>query len=114
MGAVILATTAARTVWPLKNREELMTPKLIELGSDGRAAQEIHLLSDEFLIGRGADCNLRLHDVDVSRHHCLIRRRQGETTLVDLGSSNGTFVNGHRVVSQVELHPSDEIRLGAT
>jgi pSer/pThr/pTyr-binding forkhead associated (FHA) protein len=92
--------------------EDLMTPRLIEPGSDGKVAREIQLLSDEFLMGRGTDCDLRLHDVGVSRHHCLIRRRAQESTLVDLGSSNGTFVNGSRVVSQVALQPGDEIRLG--
>jgi pSer/pThr/pTyr-binding forkhead associated (FHA) protein len=66
----------------------------------------------EFLIGRGADCDLRLPVSAISRHHCLIRLHGAEATLVDLGSSNGTFVNGKRVRSQAPLHSGDEIRLG--
>ncbi len=89
-----------------------MTPKLIEPAVGVERLREIPMQVDEFLIGRGADCDLRLAEYDVSRHHCLIRLRGGEATLVDLGSSNGTFVNGLRVLSQAPLHSGDEITLG--
>ena len=42
----------------------------------------------------------------------MIRMRGGEITLMDLGSSNGTFVNGSRVISQTALKSGDEITLG--
>lgn len=67
---------------------------------------------DEFLIGRGADCDLRLRVANVSRHHCLIRLSPQEVILVDLGSSNGTFNNEQRVRSQATLDHGDEIRIG--
>lgn len=89
-----------------------MTPKLIEPGSAGQQAREIPIHGDEFLLGRGSDCDLRLRDINISRHHCLIRVRPGELTLVDLGSSNGSYVNGTRVVSQADLKAGDEIRIG--
>jgi pSer/pThr/pTyr-binding forkhead associated (FHA) protein len=89
-----------------------MTPKLIERGVGGGRTREIPMPGEEFLIGRGADCDLRLGEHDVSRHHCLIRLRDQEATLVDLGSSNGTYVNGERVLSQTSLRSGDEITLG--
>ena len=89
-----------------------MSPKLIEPGSDTQRKRETLIAKEEFLIGRGADCDLRVHEDDISRHHCLIHLRSNEAILSDLGSSNGTFVNGQRVLSQVTLKSGDEILLG--
>jgi pSer/pThr/pTyr-binding forkhead associated (FHA) protein len=86
--------------------------KLLEIGAADGRLREIPLMGDEFLIGRGEDCDLPLHDPEVSRHHCLIRIRHQEVAISDLGSSNGTFVNGHRLVSQVKLATGDEIVIG--
>ena len=89
-----------------------MKQKLLEVGAvDGRV-REILLSGDEFLVGRGEDCDLCLRDPEVSRHHCLIRVRGRETAISDLGSSNGTFINGHRLLSQAKLNTGDEIVLG--
>jgi pSer/pThr/pTyr-binding forkhead associated (FHA) protein len=89
-----------------------MSPKLIEPGSGTERTREIAIGNEEFLIGRGTDCDLRLREEDISRHHCLIHVRQKEMTLSDLGSSNGTFVNGQPVHSQARLKSGDEIQLG--
>lgn len=89
-----------------------MTPKLIEPGTSGSKSRDIAIHQEEFLIGRGADCDLRLKATAVSRHHCLLRFRGAEASISDLGSSNGTFVNGQRVRSQTTLHSGDEIRVG--
>jgi pSer/pThr/pTyr-binding forkhead associated (FHA) protein len=90
-----------------------MNPKLIEPGAGPEQTREIPISQDEFLIGRGADCDLRLRLSAISRHHCLIRTQGGELTLLDLGSSNGTYVNGQRVRSSAVLRSGDEIRLDA-
>jgi pSer/pThr/pTyr-binding forkhead associated (FHA) protein len=90
-----------------------MRVRLIERGSTPEQTREVHVNQAEFLIGRGADCDLRLRDHEISRHHCTIRVSAGEATLVDLGSSNGTYLNGQRVLSQAALHGGDELRLGA-
>jgi pSer/pThr/pTyr-binding forkhead associated (FHA) protein len=89
-----------------------MTPKLIEPAVGLGRTREVSIAKEEFLVGRGPDCDLRVNDEDISRHHCLIRVRSQEATLSDLGSSNGTFVNGKRVLSQVVLTSGDEIRVG--
>jgi pSer/pThr/pTyr-binding forkhead associated (FHA) protein len=87
-----------------------MKAKLIDLC--GGHAREILVNTEDFLLGRGEDCDLALHDAEVSRHHCTIRIRGGEATVSDLGSSNGTFVNGTRIVSQAIVRTGDELKLG--
>jgi pSer/pThr/pTyr-binding forkhead associated (FHA) protein len=89
-----------------------MTARLIEIGVQGNRTKEFLLGGEEFMLGRGRDCDLRLRDASISRHHCMIRMRRHEATLVDLGSSNGTYVNGNRVISQAALKSGDEITLG--
>lgn len=90
-----------------------MALRLLEPGKEGERLREFPISGDEFLLGRGNDCDLCLYDTTASRHHCLIRVRGDEVTLVDLGSSNGTFLNGTRVLSQTILQTGDEIRVGA-
>jgi pSer/pThr/pTyr-binding forkhead associated (FHA) protein len=85
--------------------------KLIE--SEAAERREIAITKEEFLIGRGSDCDLRLGSSAVSRHHCLVRVRGQEATVTDLGSSNGTFLNGKRVRSSSPLRSGDELRLGS-
>jgi pSer/pThr/pTyr-binding forkhead associated (FHA) protein len=89
-----------------------MLAKLLDRGAAAGERREIAITKEEFLIGRGGDCDLRLRVSAISRHHCLLRIRGGEATLTDLGSANGTFVNGQRVRSQVALRHGDDIGLG--
>lgn len=62
-------------------------------------------------IGRAADCGLVLKDSRVSRRHARLTARDGVLVLTDLGSTNGTRVNGHRV-SEVVLGAGDRITIG--
>jgi len=64
-------------------------------------------------IGRGPDCDLVLADARVSRLHARIAPRGGRLVLADLGSTNGTAVNG-APVREIVLGPGDRIVLGAT
>jgi pSer/pThr/pTyr-binding forkhead associated (FHA) protein len=89
-----------------------MLAKLLEHGEGAEQRREIAIVKEEFLLGRGDDCDLRLTGKSVSRHHCMIRFRGGEATLGDLGSANGTFVNGQRVRSQVTLQDGDSLGVG--
>ena len=91
-----------------------MKQKLLEVGAADGRVREIPITGDEFLIGRGEDCDLCVHDPEISRHHCLIRERGNETFASDLGSSNGTYINGHRLLSQVKLNTGDEIIIGGS
>jgi Protein of unknown function (DUF3662)/FHA domain len=72
---------------------------------------ELHVGSN--VIGRGQDADLRLPDTGVSRRHVDIRFDGGGAVLHDLGSTNGTTVNGHRAQSW-QLQHGDVVRLGHT
>jgi predicted component of type VI protein secretion system len=86
-----------------------LTLKLLSGRSAGR---EIKITTNKFLIGRAEDCHLRPHSELVSRHHCAVIVEEGFCAVRDFGSKNGTFVNGERVVGQVELHNGDQLKVG--
>jgi signal transduction histidine kinase len=64
-------------------------------------------------IGRGADCEVFLRDLGVSRRHARFEFQNGRCMLRDLGSSNGTFVNGMRVRT-ADIQAGDQIHIGNT
>ncbi|MGW8255917.1 MAG: FHA domain-containing protein [Thermoguttaceae bacterium] len=64
-------------------------------------------------IGRETSNNIQLHDTEVSRLHAEIRSQDGVFSIVDLNSSNGTYVNGQRV-KQHPLQSGDQLQLGGT
>jgi pSer/pThr/pTyr-binding forkhead associated (FHA) protein len=67
----------------------------------------------EFVFGRGAECHIRPNSELISRQHCLIKvRTDGHVSIRDLGSANGTLVNGSRVVGELALHDGDMLQLG--
>lgn len=66
---------------------------------------------DEFLIGRGPDCDLTIPERQVSRHHARIRRASNGYLVEDLGSRNGTHVNGVPVEMPVPLQDGDVIQI---
>ncbi|MDQ6849518.1 MAG: FHA domain-containing protein, partial [Actinomycetota bacterium] len=65
------------------------------------------------VIGRGSEADLRLVDEGVSRRHVDIQFDGARATIYDLGSTNGTSVNGHEVGSHVLRH-GDVLRIGHT
>jgi len=68
-----------------------------------------------FVIGRDDACNLVLDDAQVSRRHAyLIETPAGEVEVGDLGSSNGTRVNGRRIEQPMQLKPGDTLEVGDT
>ncbi len=68
-----------------------------------------------FVIGRDDGCNLVLDDPEVSRRHAyLIETPSGAVEVGDLGSSNGTRLNGRRLEQPAELRPGDTLEIGAT
>jgi pSer/pThr/pTyr-binding forkhead associated (FHA) protein len=63
-------------------------------------------------VGRHEDCQLRIGSSQVSRKHCQLFEKNGTLVVLDLGSSNGTFVNGKRIDGQEALAPGDVLSLG--
>jgi hypothetical protein len=62
----------------------------------GRGGQQVRLFNPETVIGRGAECDLVVKVSAVSKRHCIIRIEADQVVVEDLGSSNGTFVNGEK------------------
>jgi hypothetical protein len=82
---------------------------------DGEGAGGEHPLDDEVVVGREpGPAGLVLADPGVSRRHVAFRQSAGSITVEDLGSSNGTFVNGRSISGEVELADGDEIEIGGT
>lgn len=81
---------------------------------DGNDAGSVHRIDKpRVVIGRtGADVNV--DDGEASRNHAAIEIRDTVFTLEDLGSTNGTFVNGDRISAPVELTNQGEFQIGAT
>jgi DNA-binding winged helix-turn-helix (wHTH) protein len=73
----------------------------------------LSLKPGENLLGRGRTAAVRLDAPSVSRHHARIRVEGIRATLEDLGSRNGTRLNGERILGARELHEGDAIGIGA-
>ena len=76
------------------------------------AGQVIPLNRQKFLIGREQDCQLRPNSEMVSRHHCVFSVDDFSVRLRDLGSTNGTLVNGERIRKDVVLAAGDKVLIG--
>nr|MBN1229058.1 FHA domain-containing protein [Anaerolineae bacterium] len=77
------------------------------------AGSRITLSSCPCSIGRAEECDLTLADAGISRLHARIDRSFGRYSIIDLSSTNGTFVNGLRIDAPTPLQDGDEIRLGS-
>jgi len=75
-------------------------------------ANTLRLLDGINSIGRHDDCQIRIRSSQVSRRHCELFEEGNKLILRDLGSSNGTFVNGKRVLGQQALKPGDVLTIG--
>ena len=64
------------------------------------------------VVGRSRDCDIVLTDSNVSRRHAEISLRDGSWSIADLGSTNGTYLNGESLDGPQPLHPGDRIRIG--
>ncbi len=85
--------------------------RLILATAEGQQAIELRPVNS---LGRHPNNTIQLLDKIVSKEHCILELRDGQFLLRDLGSLNGTFVNGERVRGEQFLRHGDEIALGST
>ncbi|MFO0973248.1 MAG: FHA domain-containing protein [Phycisphaerae bacterium] len=88
-----------------------MKTALVLVRPDG-VQREFSLAPGVTIIGRAEQCTLRVPLMEISRKHCELNSVNGSVKIRDLGSSNGTFVNGKRVL-EARLSPGDRLRVGA-
>jgi pSer/pThr/pTyr-binding forkhead associated (FHA) protein len=88
-----------------------MTVKLLII--QGRPEGKSLLFPEgEYVFGRGAECHVRPNSDWVSRQHCLLRVTEDGVFLRDLGSRNGTLVNGVRLLAEARLGHGDQLQVG--
>ena len=83
--------------------------KVIGGKNDGR---EITISVPEFIIGRGDGAHLRPQSDLISRQHCMLKIENGKVIAKDMGSRNGTFVNGDRLEGEHQVAVGDRLRVG--
>lgn len=89
-------------------RTRLTPPRVVLRGVSGAYFGKIIPIRGKLVIGRGSECDLILDEPEMSRRHAVIENFGDGIYLRDLGSANGTFVNGVQVRDAV-LHPDDQI-----
>jgi hypothetical protein len=102
---------AATMVYPARPEPD-EPQELASLTVDGRV---VPIVTDRVVIGRSRECDVRIEDGNVSRRHAELNRDDGPGwTVVDLGSTNGTEVNGRRITKRTPLDDGDRIAIGGT
>jgi len=89
-----------------------MLTKLI-IASGKSAGRAISIKRSKLLIGRAEECDIRPLSEDVSRRHCAVHAGPADVWVEDLGSRNGTFVNGVRIKEKTKVATGDLIRVGS-
>jgi hypothetical protein len=109
-GRTMIYSTAGRVAEPLEERARVRQQNALLL-YDGR---RLVVGPTGVTIGRSRECDITLSDPNISRQHADIRPRGGSWVLTDLGSTNGSCLNGTRIDRPEVLKPGDEVELGTT
>ena len=92
---------------------ESATRAFLLVQTDGAPQVRFDLGGALISIGRASDNDVIVDDPEVSRHHCQLKLQHGAYSFADLGSRNGSWINGQQV-SEVALGPGDSIQIGST
>jgi hypothetical protein len=109
-GRTMVYSSAERVAQPLEERARVHAQKAL-LALEGK---RMVVGPAGVTIGRSRQCDIVVDDPNVSRQHAEIRPRGGSWVLTDLGSTNGSVLNGRRVESTEVLKPGDEIEVGTS
>lgn len=109
-GRTMVYSSAGRVAEPLEERARVRTQTALLL-LDGK---RLVVGPTGATLGRSRQCDVVLNDPNVSRQHAEIRPRGGSWVLSDLGSTNGSCLNGRRIDSPEVLKRGDEIELGTS
>jgi tetratricopeptide (TPR) repeat protein len=109
---VAVPAVAARARRPVAVEEEAPA-KLIAIGGPATGS-EFELTGDELVVGRSSDNPISIADTSVSRKHVLLRKTPTGWAASDMGSGNGTLINGQTISEETVLANGDTITLGDT
>lgn len=91
-----------------------LRPMQVDLDIIERGGSRRHCVRPPVEIGRSNDAGVALRDPEVSRRHARLSSYEGVVYVEDLGSRNGTFLNGRRITEAIEVREGDEIDVGTT
>lgn len=113
-GSVFYVSKGASTAaLPAQDAADRGAARLLETSAPAWASRVIVLNAPIVRIGRSLDNDIVLHEDPVSAEHCRLERDRSSFRLIDLGSTNKTWVNGREITDAV-LKNGDEIRVGRT
>ena len=97
-----------------KGKRQRGEPRVFMISQGNQAGLSAELAGGVIMIGRGADCQLILDDDYVSTRHARVVSTPNGIYVEDLGSTNGTYVNGQRITAPTTITLADTVRIGKT
>lgn len=88
------------------------SPRTLEIQTGKYKGRKVKLTSSEVIVGRGEDAQVRISSAEVSREHCVLVACDDGVLVRDLGSSNGTFVDGRPITGEKLLAPGGTLTIG--
>ena len=99
---------------PKRTKRPRGEPRVLVVTQGSQTGQSAALADGVIMIGRGADCQIILDDDYVSTRHARVVSGENGIYVEDMGSTNGSYVNGQRITAPTTITMSDTVRIGKT
>lgn len=106
--------TSLESIYSPKEKEADLKKAYLIVIAGNAVGEMFQIRKESVVLGRDSECDVQIRDVGISRRHSKIYRDQlGEIYIEDLGSTNGTYINGEQIVKK-PLNDGDRVQLGRT